>query len=71
MCELNPGDPPEGVTDAIKSQLMSRKRRPDASEEEKWKGIYGILFPSEEAPSPCRFPPPVFSILYPVPTKRL
>ncbi|KAK0641401.1 hypothetical protein B0T16DRAFT_461468 [Cercophora newfieldiana] len=52
MCELRPGNPSEGITDAIKLQLKSRKRRPDISEEEKWRGIYTILFPGEEPPSP-------------------
>jgi hypothetical protein len=55
-CELQPPSPAEGITDAIEKKLRSRKKtHREQSAEEKWKEIYGILFPNQSIPSACKF----------------
>ena len=47
----------QGFNEDQKKKLKSRKGRKDMPEEEKWKDIYRILFPSDpesEIPSPCK-----------------
>lgn len=54
-CELNHDQPAEGITGNIEKQLKSRKKTHRAqSESERWQEMYMILFPLEEAPSPCK-----------------
>jgi hypothetical protein len=50
-------DPSRGFNKIQESQLKSRKRRADQTEEEKWKHIYLILFSGEEMsiPYPCKY----------------
>ncbi|XTI87777.1 hypothetical protein V2W45_1309885 [Cenococcum geophilum] len=47
----------QGFNEDQKKKLKSRKGRKDMPEEEKWKDIYRILFPSDpesDIPSPCK-----------------
>jgi len=56
-CELSSADPADGITATIEKRLRSRKKtHPDQTEEDRWRGIYQILFPGEDIPSPCNFP---------------
>ena len=44
----------EGVTHQQLEKLKSKKKiSPDQSEEDRWKEVYKILFPTERVPSPC------------------
>ncbi|TVY48990.1 Resistance to glucose repression protein [Lachnellula occidentalis] len=53
ICEVQPGNPPTGITPAVERQLRSRKKsHPNQTDEERWKDIYKLLFPNEEIPSP-------------------
>jgi len=56
-CELVCIEPAEGITSALEKQLRCRKKtHPGQTEEERWKQIYGILFPHEPVPaSACKF----------------
>lgn len=52
--------PLEGFDKAQERKLKSKKRNAGVqTEEEKWKGVYRILFPDdaeEDMPSPCKKP---------------
>lgn len=53
MCELVPGNPPEGITTDQERRLRSRKKSSrDQSDEGRWREMYQLLFPGEEVPSP-------------------
>ncbi|TVY20619.1 Uncharacterized protein LARI1_G001289 [Lachnellula arida] len=53
ICDVQPGNPPTGITPAVEKQLRSRKKsHPNQTDEERWKDIYKLLFPNEEIPSP-------------------
>jgi hypothetical protein len=55
ICSLQPGQAAEGLTADLEKRLKSRKKTsPDQSEEARWKEIYGLLFPNEVAPNPCK-----------------
>lgn len=56
-CESKPySDKIEGITSKIKERLQCRKKAfPGQTEAERWQNIYNILFPKEQAPSPCKF----------------
>jgi hypothetical protein len=54
-CELQPLAPGDGITDTMEMRLKSRKKaHRDQSPEERWKEIYGILFPNQIGPSACK-----------------
>lgn len=56
MCDLVPGNPPEGITTDQERRLRSRKKSSrDQSDEGRWREMYQLLFPGEEVPSPCKF----------------
>jgi hypothetical protein len=63
-CEIREQVPPEGFDKDQERKLKSKKRSlVYQSEEDKWKGVYRILFPDdvEEAmPSPCKLAVPNF-----------
>ena len=53
ICAVRPGQPIEGISSDMISKLRSRKRAsPDQSEEDRWRRMYGMIFPNEEVPSP-------------------
>jgi len=53
MCDLVPGNPPEGITTDQERRLRSRKKSSrDQSDEGRWREMYQLLFPGEEVPSP-------------------
>lgn len=55
-CEIRVLEQIDGITSKMKEQLQCRKKAyPGQSEAERWTDIYRILFPNEEAPSPCKF----------------
>ena len=55
-CELQPPVPADGITEAVDKRLRSRKKtHREQSADERWKEIYGILFPNQIVPSPCKF----------------
>jgi len=56
-CELSAAPDAEGVTEKMEKRLRSRKKTSlDQSEEDRWREIYGILFPIETTfPSPCQY----------------
>ena len=54
-CELRSGKPFDCVTAKLKELLQNTKgeyRR--QSEADRWRGVYHLLFPDDEIPSPCR-----------------
>jgi hypothetical protein len=54
ICALSPGHPAEGLTLDLEKKLKSRKKAsPDQTEEQRWREIYGLLFPNEVVPNPC------------------
>jgi hypothetical protein len=54
-CLLAAKELPEGITPHIARALRSRKKAyRNQPEEERWEGIYRILFPREDVPSPCK-----------------
>ncbi len=56
ICSLQTGQAIEGLTADLEKKLKSRKKSsPDQTEEARWKEIYGLLFPSEVVPNPCKF----------------
>ena len=55
-CDLQRPAPTDGITETIAKRLRSRKKtHREQSEEERWKEIYGILFPNQIIPSACKF----------------
>ena len=53
ICAIRPGQPIEGLSSDIEKKLRSRKRASsDQSEEDRWRRMYGTIFPNEEVPSP-------------------
>ncbi|RDL29978.1 uncharacterized protein BP5553_10605 [Venustampulla echinocandica] len=53
ICEIRPGNSPEGITPEIERRLRSRKKsHPNQTDEERWKDIYKLLFPNATVPSP-------------------
>jgi hypothetical protein len=57
ICEVNPAEVftvTKGILPNLAARLRSLKKRHQGpnSQEERWKEIYGILFPEEEMPSP-------------------
>jgi hypothetical protein len=51
------GDPPEGITPENEKRLKSKKKsHPNQTDEDRWRDIYRLLFPSEDVPSPCEWP---------------
>jgi hypothetical protein len=56
-CDANPNSGyVEGITSKVKQRLQCRKKPyPGQTDTERWKDIYMILFPNEEAPSPCKW----------------
>ncbi len=58
-CEIQESVPLEGFDKDQERRLKSKKRSQTyQSEEEKWKGVYRILFPDdteEDMPNPCKF----------------
>jgi hypothetical protein len=55
ICQVQPGHPPEGITQENQKRLRSRKKAsPNQSDEDRWKDIYRLIFPNEEVPSPCK-----------------
>jgi hypothetical protein len=56
-CEVLDVIPPGDITTYQEKQLKSRKHTTRRqTDEEKWRDIYRLLFPSEEIPSPCKWP---------------
>jgi hypothetical protein len=55
ICSLQTGQATEGLTADLEKKLKSRKKSsPDQTEEARWKEIYGLLFPNEVVPNPCK-----------------
>ena len=55
ICSLQTGQAAEGLTADLEKKLKSRKKSsPDQTEEARWKEIYGLLFPNEVVPNPCK-----------------
>jgi len=55
ICELQAGQPPEGLTVEAERKIRIRKKlHPGQTEEDRWREIYKLLFPTEEIPSPCK-----------------
>ncbi|KAH8660986.1 hypothetical protein BGZ60DRAFT_566648 [Tricladium varicosporioides] len=53
ICEIVKGSPPEGVRPDQQQQLKTKaKAYPGQTEQERWKDIYRMLFPSCTVPSP-------------------
>jgi hypothetical protein len=54
-CKLLEDVQHEGITNDMAEKLRSKKKaHRDQSEEDRWKEIYQILFPTEIPPSPCK-----------------
>lgn len=56
---------PQGVSPAQLQELKSRKKNPDASEEEKWRDLYRLLFPEDDrmyTMKPCKYSPYFFYV---------
>jgi hypothetical protein len=54
-CKLKPFVSAEGITSAVEKQLRSRKKaHASQTQEQRWKEIYGLLFPMDSVPSPCK-----------------
>lgn len=54
-CEVIDTIPPGDITTYQEKQLKSRKHTTRRqTDEEKWRDIYGLLFPNEKMPSPCK-----------------
>jgi hypothetical protein len=55
ICEILPGQPPEGITPKQVTELKSKaKLHPNQTEEDRWKEIFKLLFPGKDVPSPCK-----------------
>lgn len=53
ICDVRPGQPIEGINHDMILRLRSRKKTSnDQNEEDRWKRMYGTIFPNEEMPSP-------------------
>jgi hypothetical protein len=45
----------EGIDKKLKSQMQCRKKTfAGQTQTERWRELYGILFPGEAVPSPCK-----------------
>jgi hypothetical protein len=56
-CKFRPRESSDGFGHEKERLLRNRKEYYNLEEIEKWKKMYGILFPSDsEFPSPCIFP---------------
>jgi hypothetical protein len=54
-CELLKIMHHDGITNEIMDKLRCKKKAyRDQSEADRWKDIYRVLFPGENAPSPCK-----------------
>lgn len=54
-CKLLEDVKHDGITNDMVEKLRSKKKaHRDQSEEDRWKEIYQILFPTEIPPSPCK-----------------
>jgi hypothetical protein len=55
ICQVKPGQPPNGLAPETERKLRSRKKaHRDQTDEDRWKEMYRILFPNEDVPSPCK-----------------
>jgi hypothetical protein len=55
ICQVEPGNPPDGITPEIERKLRSRqKKHPGQTGDDRWRDIYRLLFPNEDVPSPCK-----------------
>jgi hypothetical protein len=55
ICEVLPGNPPEGITPKQMLELKSKaKPYSNQNEADRWKKIFRLLFPDESVPSPCK-----------------
>lgn len=55
-CSFKEGEPPDGISGAMRKALKNRKNtNPKQSQSERWKEIYRMLFPDSEVPEPCMF----------------
>jgi hypothetical protein len=55
MCEDMEVPPIEGFELDVEAKLRRRQRAThDHTDDERWKAIYGLLFPGEDVPSPCK-----------------
>lgn len=65
-CEVQGSQPVEGFDDLQEKRLRSRKKeRKDMSEEDKWRKVYQILFPTDDEskiPSACKLLLLIFKI---------
>ncbi len=55
-CELRDIELSDGITNEIVERLKSKKTtHRDETEEDRWRKMYTLLFPSGIVPSPCKF----------------
>jgi hypothetical protein len=56
ICQVTPGQQPDGLTPEMERKLRSRKKaHRDQTDDDRWKEMYRLLFPNEVVPSPCKF----------------
>jgi hypothetical protein len=56
ICKRRPGTRTDGITPDMEKRLRSRKKTfANQTEEERWREIYGMLFPDEDVPTACKF----------------